>query len=71
MAQELRRRGGFVPLLHLLPEVAASATAQAAEAAGLLRPIPWGPADRALRAWAGQASEYRQAVAGMLEHCVG
>eukprot|EP00198_Chlamydomonas_reinhardtii_P003616 XP_001692952.1 guanylate cyclase [Chlamydomonas reinhardtii] len=44
--EELRRRGGFVPLLHLLPHPAASTTPEAAAAAGLLRPLPWSRADR-------------------------
>ncbi|EFJ40684.1 hypothetical protein VOLCADRAFT_99465 [Volvox carteri f. nagariensis] len=47
--QELRRRGGFLPLMHLLPHPDTSTTAAAAAAAGLKRPLPWTPADRALR----------------------
>ncbi len=63
---ELRRRGGFVPLLHLLPDTAASATSSAAAAIGLLRPIPWSDADKALRAWACTSKLYHVAVADAL-----
>lgn len=65
--QELRRRGGFVPLLHLLPDVSASAMNSAASAEGLLRPIPWSRADKALRAWACMSKSYKTAVAAALQ----
>ncbi len=46
---ELRRRGGFIPLLHLMPHPRESSTEAAALSLGLLRPIPWSRADFALR----------------------
>lgn len=61
--EELRRRGGFVPLLHLLPHPAASTTPEAAAAAGLLRPLPWSRADRVLRDWCKGSREYQAAAA--------
>ncbi|KAG2443321.1 hypothetical protein HYH02_009387 [Chlamydomonas schloesseri] len=61
--EELRRRGGFVPLLHLLPHPAVSTTPEAAAGAGLLRPLPWGRADRVLRDWCKGSREYQAAAA--------
>ncbi|GLC40170.1 hypothetical protein PLESTM_001009700 [Pleodorina starrii] len=62
-ADELRRRGGYLPLLHLLPTHAASTTPAAATASGLLRPLPWTAADRALREWCRSCREYQMAAA--------
>ncbi|GIM13612.1 hypothetical protein Vretimale_16680 [Volvox reticuliferus] len=60
--EELRRRGGFLPMLHLLPHPASSTTPSAAATAGLLRPLPWSPADRALREWCRTCREYQRAA---------
>lgn len=52
-----------MPLLHLLPHPHTSATPEAAAAAGLLRPLPWRRADRALRDWARGSRAYAAAAA--------
>ncbi|PNH11180.1 Tubulin polyglutamylase TTLL5 [Tetrabaena socialis] len=61
--EELHRRGGFVPLLHLFPSPPASSTPEAAAGAGLLRPLPWSREDRALREWCRASRAYQQAAA--------
>ncbi|GLI65804.1 hypothetical protein VaNZ11_009427 [Volvox africanus] len=60
--EELRRRGGFLPVLHLLPHPDYSTTPFAAADAGLLRTLPWSPADRALREWCRTSREYQRAA---------
>jgi hypothetical protein len=52
---ELRRRGGFAPLMHFFPTEADTPGCS----------VPWTAADAALRAWAAGSAEYAEAAAAL------